>query len=590
MTFKRLSEYFQELEKTSSRLKMTDILAHLFKESQAAEIDKIAYLSLGVLLPPYEGLEFQMAEKMIIRAVAGAFGVEAAVVQKRYKEVGDLGTVGEELKKKAGGRKIQSQLFTKEKRSVANLSVNEVYERLLIIAKEMGAGSVERKISKMAALLEDLDALSVRFVVRVPLGRLRLGFSDLTILDALSWLETGGKSLRPELEAAFNVRADIGEIAKRVKEAGVKGVKQIKPAVGTPILPALAQRLGTVEEMLEKMGTVAIEPKYDGTRLQIHLKRARKETEVRIFTRNLENVTAMFPDIAEAVKKEAKGREVILDSEGVGIDPKTGRYLPFQETIKRKRKHGIEAAAKEIPLKCFVFDVLFKDGQSLLSSPLLERRKVLEKILPSRPNVLMISPQVITNDPEEMRAFHEEQVKKGLEGAMVKKVNAPYEAGRRGFSWVKYKQEETKKGGGLADTVDAVIMGITRGKGKRAQFGVGSFLVGVKKGEKFVTVTNIGTGLTDEQFRELNKRSEKLKVSEKPKDYEVHKNQEPDVWVKPKVVVEIQADNITKSPIHTAGLALRFPRLIRFRDDRSPKDATTVAEVEKLYRLQFERK
>jgi len=431
-----------------------------------------------------------------------------------------------------------------------------------------------------------LDALSVRFVARVPLGKLRLGFSDLTILDALSWMEKGDKSLRPELETAFNVRADIGEIAKRVREAGIKGVKEIKPAVGTPILPALAQRLGTVEEMLEKMGLVAIEPKYDGTRLQIHLKRA-KETEVRIFTRNLENVTPMFPDIAAAVKKEVKGKEVILDSEGVGIDPKTGRYLPFQETIKRKRKHGIEAAAKEIPLKCFVFDILYKDGKSLLSSPLLERRKILEKTLPSRPNVLVISPQVVTDNPQAMRAFHKEQIEKGLEGAMVKKTNAPYEAGRRGFSWVKYKQEEAKKGGGLADTVDAVIMGITRGRGKRAQFGVGSFLVGVRKGEKFVTVTNIGTGLTDEQFRELNKRSERLKVSEKPKNYEVHKNQEPDVWIKPKVVVEIQADNITKSPIHTAGLALRFPRLIKFRDDKSVEQATTVAEVEKLYQLQF---
>jgi DNA ligase-1 len=599
MTFKRLSEYFQELEKTSSRLKMTDILAHLFKESQAAEIDKIAYLSLGVLLPPYEGLEFQMAEKMMVRAIARAFGVEDTVVQKKYKEVGDLGTVAEKFKVQSSKSKVQSALWDlRDKRDTRELGVSRVYERLIEIAKETGAGSVERKIGKMAALLEGLDALSVRFVVRVPLGKLRLGFSDLTILDALSWMETGGKSLRPELEAAFNVRADIGEIAKRVKEAGVRGVKEIKPAVGTPILPALAQRLGTVEEMLEKMGTVAVEPKYDGTRLQIHLGKFEEEKgksqpagkQVRIFTRNLENVTAMFPDIAEAVRKEVKTKEAILDSEGVGVDPKTGRYLPFQETIKRKRKHEIEKTAKEIPLKCFVFDILFKDGKSLLSSPLLERRKILEKTLPSRPNVLVISPQVVTDDPEEMRAFHEEQIKKGLEGAMVKKANAPYEAGRRGFSWVKYKQEETKKGGGLADTVDAVIMGITRGRGKRAQFGVGSFLVGVRKGEKFVTVTNIGTGLTDEQFRELNKRSEKLKASEEPKDYEVHKNQEPDVWVKPKVVVEIQADNITKSPIHTAGLALRFPRLIRFRDDRSPKDATTVAEVEQLYRLQFEQK
>jgi len=587
MTFQELANYFQLLEQTSARLKITEILAQLFKKSRAEEVEKITYLSLGMLVPPYEGLEFQMAEKMIIRAVAKAFGVENSLVQKEYKQVGDLGTVGEELKKKGGGGKIQNRLFVKEKKSDVKLSVNEVFERLLTIAKEAGAGSVERKIEKMATLLEDLDALSVRYVIRVPLGKLRLGFSDLTVLDALSWMESGNKSLRPELEAAFNVRADIGAIAKRVKEAGAKGVKDTKPVVGTPILPALAQRLGTVEEMLEKMGMVVMEPKYDGTRLQIHLKRYKKETEVRIFTRNLENVTAMFPDIAEAVEKEVKAEEAILDSEGVGIDPKTGRFLPFQETIKRKRKHGIEATAKEIPLRCFVFDILYKDGKSLLPSPLLERRKILEKILPAKPNVLIISPQVVADRPEEMREFHKEQIKKGLEGAMVKKANAPYEAGRRGFSWVKYKQEETKKGGGLADTIDCVIMGTYRGRGKRAGFGVGAFLVGVRQGEKFNTVSKIGTGLTDEQWQEIKVRSSKFKVQSRPAEYEVDKNLTPDSWVRPAIVVEIQADNITKSPIHTVSLALRFPRLVRFRDDRSPQDATTVKEVEKLYQLQF---
>ncbi len=584
MTFKKLSEYFQKLENTPSRLKMTEILADLFKEAGADEVKVITYLSLGRLLPAYEGLEFQMADKMVIRAVAKAFGLNAPEVEKEYKEVGDLGVVAEKLKSQKSKVKSQKLLLdARHEKDRGELGVLRVYERLMEIAKESGAGSVERKIDKLAVLLEDLDSLSVRFVVRIPLGKLRLGFSDMTILDSLSWMEKGDKSLRERLEGAFEVLADIGEISQRVKESGIRGITGVKPKVGTPILPALAQRLGTVEEMLEKMGTVALEPKYDGTRLLLHKGRF----GVRIFTRNLENVTAMFPDVAEALVSEVFAKEVILDSEGIGVDPKTGKYLPFQETIQRKRKHGVAEKAKEVPFKCFVFDVLFLNGESLIEKPFSERRKTLEKIIPSRGKTIVLSPQVVTDSPEEMRKFHDGQIKKGLEGAMVKKVNAPYDPGRRGFTWVKFKQEETKKGGGLADTVDGVIMGVTRGKGKRAGFGVGSFLVGVRKGEKFVTVTNIGTGLSDEQFRELKVQSEKFKVKEKPKEYEVDRNQVPDTWIGPKIVVEIQADNITKSPIHTAGLALRFPRLVRFRDDKSVDQITTVGEVEKLFKMQF---
>jgi DNA ligase-1 len=583
MTFKKLAEYFQKLEETSSRLKITEILADLFKEASPEEIDKIVYLSLGRLLPPFEGLEFQMAEKMMIRAVALALGLEEGAVQKEYKQLGDLGEAAEKFKQKGGGGKLQGGLFEKKKAG-RELSLKEVYRRLMEIAREGGERSVERKIGRMAELIEELDALSVRYVARIPLGRLRLGFSELTIIDGLSWMLSGDKTHREEIEAAYNVLADIGGIARIVKERGLEGVKKVEPKVGTPIVSALAQRLGTVEEMLEKMGTVVLEPKYDGTRLQLHLM---ADGKVKIFTRNLENVTHMFPDIAEALKKEVFVKEAIFDAEGIGVDPKTGKYLPFQETIKRKRKHEIERTAKEIPFKCLVFDILYKDGQNLLSKPLFERRKVLEETFPSKPNILMISPQIITDDPGAMREFHEEQVRKGLEGAMVKKAEGAYEPGRRGFNWVKYKQEETKKGGGLADTIESVVMGIYRGKGKRATFGVGAFLVGVKKENQFVSVSKIGTGLSDEQWRELNQRSQEWLVKEKPGEYLVDKNLEPDGWLFPKIIVEIQADNITDSPIHTAGLALRFPRLMRFRDDKTVDQITTLAELKRLYQLQF---
>jgi len=595
MTFKKLSEYFKLLEENSSRLKITEILAELFKECSSEEIDKVCYLSLGRLLPAYEGLEFQMAGRLMERAISRAVGMEVKKVVGEYKKVGDLGAAAQELKVQSsipkgfpeGGKfKVQS-LFgnTREGKDLGGLGVLKVYERLLEIAREGGAGSVEWKVDKMAALLEDLDALSVRFVVRIPLGKLRMGFSEMTVLDGLSWMVKGDKSLRHELEDAYNVVADIGEIAKCTKSSG--NVKGIKPKIGTPIVSALAQRLGTVEEMLEKAGSekegVALEPKYDGERLQLH----KDDGVIKMFTRNLENATNMFPEIAEALRKEVKAREVILDGEGVGFNPKTGKFIPFQETIKRKRKHGIGEAAKEIPFKCFVFDIMYKDGESLIKNPFIKRRKILEKILSLGNKTLILTPQIVTKDPKEMRKFHEEQIKIGLEGAMVKKLHAPYDPGRRGFTWVKFKQEETKKGGGLADTIDAVIMGVTRGEGKRASFGVGACLVGIRKGEHFVTVTNIGTGLTDEQFRELKKRSDKLKIKEKPESYQVEKNHIPDFWIKPGIVVEIQADNITKSPTHTAGLALRFPRLIRFRDDKSYEQITTVKEVERLYSLQF---
>lgn len=585
MTFKRLSQYFKELEENASRLKITEILSDLFKECELEEIDKVCYLSLGRLFPAYVGIEFQMAEKMMIRAVAKALGIGPEKVTREYKKLGDLGEAAQGLNMNLSGIKTRSLLEGLNGRGKkGDLTVLQVYERLLEIAKDNGAGSVERKIDKMAALIEDLDELSVRFMVRIPLGKLRLGFSEMTILDALSWMVGGNKSLRVEFEGGYNVLADIGEIARRVKKD--KGIIKIQPKVGTPVISALAQRLGTVEEMLEKVGEdgkLALEPKYDGTRLQLH----KNGGVVKIFTRNLENVTHMFPEITEALIKEVKAKEAILDSEGVGIDPKTGHYIPFQETIKRKRKHDIARTAGEIPIKCFVFDVMLVDGQNLIGQPFVKRRLMLEKIILKSNKIILLTEQLLTDDPAEIRRFHDQQIGNGLEGAMVKKINAPYDPGRRGFTWVKYKQEESKKGGGLTDTVDCVVMGISSGRGKRVSFGVGTFLVGIRKGEKYLTVTKVGTGLTDEEFRQLKTLSNKLKVKNKPAEYEVDKNLTPDTWVKPGLVVEIQADNITESPLHAAGLAMRFPRLVRFRHDRSAEQVTTLKELINLYHLQY---
>jgi DNA ligase-1 len=429
-----------------------------------------------------------------------------------------------------------------------------------------------------------------------------LGFSDKTLLDALSVMERGDKSLKGVVEEAYNNRTDIGQIAKVVKERGEKGLGRLSLVLGVPVMPALCQRLPTTEEMIEKMGKVAVEPKYDGTRLQIHFSKQKKWKKegaqlslgfespgsVRIFTRNLENTTHMFPDLAEALFKEVAGEEAILDGEAIGFDPKSGKLLPFQETMTRKRKYGIGEKTKEVPLKLFCFDLLYKDGKSLLKEPLEKRREALEKMLSSKNKVFLLAPQQVTTSAGELKRYHRKQIEIGLEGIVVKKWEAPYDPGKRGYTWVKLKQEKGKKGGGLADTLDCVVLGYYRGRGKRAQFGIGAFLVGVLKGEDFVTISKIGTGLSDEQWRGMATRCEKVKTGRKPEEYQAPKDLAPDVWCRPEIVVEIEADNITKSPLHSAGYALRFPRLVRFRDDKSRESApaTTLEEVEVLFRQQ----
>ncbi len=565
MKFGELAGYLEKLEKTSSRIEITKILAELFKNSQASEIDKITYLVLGQLTASYQGIVFNMADKMVIRAIAQSFQKDNQEVMHLFKQKGDLGGVAFDLSTKKD----------------TNLSLLEVYEKLIKIAQDEGADSQERKVDNLARLLSEADGLSAKFITRIVLGKLRLGFSDKTILDALSWLVKGDKSVKSELEKAYFVLPDVGLLAKRVKELGLKkAVKEIKPIVGVPVLPMLAQRIKSPEEMISKMGLVSVEPKLDGLRLSIHYKKGKF---VKAYTRNLNENSWMFPELSK-MREQIKAEEVILDSEAVGLDEETKMQANFQATMTRRRKHEIEKTLEKIGIEFFVFDILSKNGESFINKSYEERRKELEKtVKPGK--ILKLVDYKITKDPKIINDFYRENIKRGYEGIMVKKVDAGYVSGRTGWRWVKMKQEATSEAK-LADTVDVVVMGYTLGKGKRAQFGIGQFLVGVKEGEKFLTTTKIGTGLTDEQLREMSSRLKKLRTEEKPKEYEVHKNYTPDYWVIPSLVVEIAADEITVSPTHSAGLALRFPRLVKFRDDKSPNEATTLEELKKLFKLQ----
>lgn len=560
MKFSDLSVYLEKLEKTSSRLEITSILSDLFKKTSPKEIDKVVYLSLGVLAPNYEGVLLNLAEKMMIRVISLAFNKTPDEVKTLYKKSGDLGDTAQKL----------------NKNEKSNLSVSNVYEKLIEIANDGGAGSQEKKVEKTSNLLKGLDALSTRFVARIPVGRLRLGFSEKTIMDALS--KSTGIS-KKEVEDAYNIRPDIGYVARLVKEGKPQSVT---PEVGVPVVPMLAARLNSPIEMIKKMGEVSVEPKFDGLRIFIHFRK--KDNFLRIFTRNMNAIPSdTFPELSD-VGKYIKANEVILDTEAVGIDPKREMFLDFQKTMNRRRKHNIEKSASEVPLQFQVFDTLFIDGKGLLNVPYRQRRREVERVVING-SILRVDENTITKDPEVIRSLHEKYLKMGLEGVVVKKADGFYVSGRTGWNWVKMKEVEGKMGK-LSDTVDCVIMGATSGKGKRVGFGVGQFLAGVKDGEKIKTVTKVGTGLTDEQFKELSTRLKKIVVSEKPKEYEVHKDLTPDFWVAPSEVVELAADEITVSPKHTAGYALRFPRLVRFRDDKNPNQATTLKELKDIFKLQ----
>jgi DNA ligase-1 len=571
---------------------MTKLLADLFKEIGPDEMDKVLYLLQGRLAPQYVKIDFGLGEKMVLRAVEKALNMDHKVFMNEYKKVGDIGKTVEEFKKT-----IRSIMET-------DMSVGDVYDRLLKLAQASGEGSQDDKISRLVDLVQTVDGLSARYIVRIPTNTLRLGFSDMTILDAFSWMLTGDKSLRETIQRSYHVRPDLGELGKVVKKDGVQGLIGIQPKVFTPILMMKAQRLPSTKDIIEKIGTGVVESKYDGFRLQVHYRKNKTGAEVKLFSRGLEDVTFMYPDIVEGVKKEIKADKMIFEGEAIGFDEHTGNFLPFQETVQRKRKYDISEKAKEIPLKMFAFELLMVNDISHMETPLKERAELLRSHIKLHGDIfkdtILISPEVIAATESEIDVLFEEAIAKGLEGVMVKKLDGIYQPGARGWNWIKYKRSYSHK---IDDTIDCLVMGYDVGKGKRAGFGIGAFLVGIydQESDQFKTVAKIGTGLSDDEWRELKKRSDKISSQNKPALYDVDKIMDVDVWVKPQIVVEIRADEITRSSMHTAGrtlkpsktgkaqdvdtlgYALRFPRLEKFRSDKTPEDATSVAEVQEMF-------
>lgn len=568
MKFAELAEDLEKLEGTSSRLEMTKILAEMFAKVDPEEGKILAYLSAGSLGPKYNNPDMGMAEKQVLKAVALAVGENEEKVTSEFKRAGDVGKAVKILKKETDHGK--------------QLEVKQISERLLEIARESGTGSQGKKIELMAKLINDVNAQSAKYAVKISLGKMRSGFSDMTVLDSLSWMIKGDKSLREKIEDIYNVRADLGEVVKIIKKTSgdIEKIK-VDPVIGTPILVARAERAKNPQEIEERMGgESAAEHKLDGLRIEAHI----QKDQVILFSRGMENVTSMYPDIVEGLKQQVHD-DCILDGEMIAVG-KDGKYLPFQETVQRKRKYDILEMMSQIPLKYYTFDILSLNGKNMLNTANRERRKILEKVVRGDgKDIVRLMPRKIVKTAEEIEKYFREALALGTEGVVIKKLDSIYQSGSRDFNWIKYKKSYDETG--VADTIDAVVMGYDAGEGKRQVFGIGGFLIGVQKGEsgKFQTIAKIGTGLSDEEWRELKKRCDEIKTAEKSEDYEVTRAMLCDVWVKPKIVVEIKCDEITKSPMHSSGLALRFPRLVSFRELK-PEEAATTAEIKRLFELQ----
>ena len=574
MTVSELSGYLDRLESTSSRNELVKTLAELYAKSSPDEIQPLTYLIQGRLVPFFEPVEIGLGEKLVMAAIAQAFAAPADEVSKLFGQLGDLGLVAAKLSVHG---------------SRAELPVSEVHARLMEIAAAAGTGSVEKKRSLFAALLKQVDPISAKHLVRIALGRLRLGIGDPTVLDGLSFARKGDRSLRPVLEGAYNRASDLGLIAKTFWSGGESAVNALEVTVGRPIRSQLAERLPNPEAVIKKLGLVAVQPKYDGIRVQIH----KNGSAVRVFSRNLEDYTLMFSELTTAAQG-LKDDTLILDGEAIAYSKELEEYLPFQLTASRRRQHGIEQAALELPLVAFIFDILYRNGRDLTDLPYEERLALVDEVIAGS-TVLLPAPIIKTDSVEVLTKTLLDSISQGLEGVVVKRPESKYQAGARNFNWVKLKRHTS---GELNDTVDLVLLGYYFGKGKRADFGVGALLAGVYDAEndRFATITKLGTGLSDAEWRKIRERADKLQVDQRPA--RVDSILVPDVWLKPEVVVEVMADEITPSPRHTAGkvgdkpgFALRFPRVVSFRAaDKRPEDATTVKEIAELFGQQRERK
>ena len=578
MKFSIISDAFQQMEATTKRLELTDILVKLIQEIPEDVIAKAIYLIQGKLRPNFEGVELGIAEKLVMRAMSKSSGIPLKKIEDDYNKGGDLGQTAENILQQKIQTTFASEVITLEK----------VYDTLFKISKLEGKGSQEMKMKYVSSMLNDATPQESKFILKILLGTLRLGIAENTVMDALAIAFTGKKENREIIENAYNVSSDLGKVAEVISTGGIEEIEKFQIKLFSPIRPMLADRIKSGEETVEKFQEkFAAEYKLDGERAQIH----KQKDKIEIFSRSLEIITSYYPDIVEKISKLIISEDVILEAEVVAMNSNSGDFLPFQELMHRRRKYEIEEAVTKYPITVNFFDVLFSEGKNCMDMRYEERRELLEKIIKQNDFSRLI-PMSIIESKEQVLEVLENSINSGCEGLMLKHLDSTYRAGIRGSNWLKLKREYQNE---LGDSLDLVVVGAFFGKGRRTGK-YGTLLLSTYNDEEdvFPSICKVGTGFTDESLDQLYQiLSPKVTLKKNPR---IVSEMEADVWFEPELVIEIVASEITQSPIHKTalniikedtGLALRFPKFTgKIRTEKNSEDASTDEEVIALYKVQ----
>jgi len=561
MKYSELAEVYEKLEATQSKLEKADILAELFSKASVEDLPMLVLLVSGRVFPSYSEEVIGIASQLMIKSIARATGFPPEEVEKKFKETGDLGLAASSFVK---SRK-QRTLFTK------TLSLEKVFHNLKELPSITGSKSQEKKMDLIAELFASAEPKEAVYITRTILEEMRVGVASGIIRDAIVKAFLNPKNMEEKkkfaeiVDYAFNILSDFSEVARIAKGDGMKGLEKVKVKLGQPIQLMLGEKAESLSEVIDKFGKVAIEYKYDGMRAEVH----KKGEKIWIFTRRLEDVTKQFPDLVSLCRKCLKPKDCIVEGEVLAIDSR-GYPQPFQNLSQRiHRKYNIKEMTEKIPIQMNLFDIVYVEGKMLFEKNFAERRKILEKSVKAIPEKFQLAKQIVTNDIKKSEEFYNEALKARQEGVFMKVLDSKYVFGRHVDGWYKIKP--------IMETLDLVIVAATWGEGKRSNW-LSSYVLACKDSDtdKFLPCGMMGTGLTEEMFQTMTDVLKPLITGEKGKE----------VKVRPKVVVEVAYQEIQKSPTYEAGYALRFPRLLRIREDKSQDECDTLERMVKLYKSQ----
>ena len=555
-SFRELAEICEKIESTTKRNLMVSIVSEFLQKLSLEEVEPAVSMILGRAFPKWDQRTLEVSWATLTSVIRKLTDIDWRMFIEAFNRTGDVGDATKIVLEKSRVKK-QATLFEKP------LTILEVRRNFEAIAEASGPGSREKKERLLEALLSNSSPVEAKYIVKILIGEMRTGFHEGLMELAVSKAFGIPHTL---IQKAVMMRGDIGEVAYLAKKGGKNALTNISFRIFHPIKPMLAQMAENVEEALkEHRGKTAFEYKLDGARIQIH----KLGDEVRIFSRRLTDVTASLPEIVEIVRKEVKAKEAILEGEVIAVN-ETGNPLPFQHLMRRfRRVHGIEDVSKRIPVKLYLFDLIYFDGQSLIDKPYVERRQKLAEIS----GKISLTKQIITGNIKDAQLFLEQAINAGHEGLVAKKLDSPYTPGVRGKKWFKIKK--------TLEPLDLVVVAAEYGYGRRHNWLSDYYLAArdEKTGE-FLIVGKTFKGLTDKEIIEMTNRLKELAIKEEGRR----------VIVIPKIVVEVAYNEIQKSPKYRCGMALRFARITRIREDKSPEEADTIQKIKEIYEKQFEKK